>query len=101
MTCWKVGRFVQRIVAGRKPENWIRSAFALACHTVGSEPCVAASVFPAASSACQSEAAHAERLPAPQYAVEKGPFTGRPSSVRRSLSTYEYQPAPYELPPEL
>ena len=41
-TCWKVGRFVQRIVSARIPEvKRIRSAPASARHAVGSLPCFA------------------------------------------------------------
>src|SRR5262249_37263104 len=56
MTCWKVGRFVQRAVSGRKPKV-IRSFVASSRHWVGSGPCAAASCRPAASSAAQSGAA--------------------------------------------
>jgi hypothetical protein len=52
MTCWKVERFVQRIVLeisfGRK---WMRSSVASERHFVGSEPCLAASPCAAVVSA--------------------------------------------------
>ena len=47
MTCWKVGRFVQRIVNGKLPPEWMRSTLALACHSLGSCPVRAANSSPA------------------------------------------------------
>ena len=88
MTCWKVGRFVQRIVSGSTPDvKRIRSRFASARQAVGSAPCAAASASPAASSAARSDALQALSDPPPQYRREYGCRTCLPSCVRRSLST--------------
>src|SRR5947209_2767460 len=54
MTCWKVGRFVQRIVSGSRPKA-IRSFVASARQAAGSGPWAAWSSLPAASIAAQSE----------------------------------------------
>ena len=66
-TCWKVSRFVQRIVSGRMPEvKRIRSAVASARQALMSPPCFALSAASAASSAAQSEERQAARSPFPQ-----------------------------------
>src|SRR5947209_7471970 len=77
----------------------MRSPFASARHVDGSGPCAAWSASPAASTAAQSACEHASRSPPPQYLREKAPRGGGPATSRRSLSTYPYQPPPYELPP--
>ena len=85
MTCWKVGRFVHRIVSGMMPvENPMRSLVASACHAAGSGPCVASSDAAAASTARQSAARQVVRSPAPQYRVEKGRLHG-PSEHRPEI----------------
>jgi hypothetical protein len=67
ITCWKVGRFVQRIRSGSSPpEKAIRSGWASARHAAGSEPCADWSAAPAWSIAVQSEARQAARSPSPQ-----------------------------------
>ena len=88
MSCWNVGRFVQRIVSGRTPDvNRMRSAVASARQDDGAGPCVFSSSAAAASSAAHSASRHDARTPAPQYLRENGPRTSRPSRLRRSFST--------------
>lgn len=67
MSCWKVERFVQRIVLESTPEvNWIRSAVASERHSDGAGPWVASSFAAAWSSALQSASLHVASTPAPQ-----------------------------------
>ena len=89
ITCWKVGRFAQRIVSVRIPgAKRMRSFVASARHAAGSAPWAAWSSLPAASNAAQSDARQAATSPAPQNFVANAPLTGlTASSVRRSLST--------------
>ena len=70
MTCWKVGRFVQRIVSARIPDvKRIRSAVASARQADGAAPWVVTSSAAAASSAVQSAARQRATSPTPQNFV--------------------------------
>jgi hypothetical protein len=67
MTCWNVGRFVQRIVSERIPDvKRMRSAVASARHADGAGPWLVSSSAAAASIAPQSASRQAYSTPAPQ-----------------------------------
>ena len=71
MSCWNVGRFVQRIVSASTPDvNRMRSPMASARHDDGAGPCAVSSSAAAASSAPHNASRHDASTPAPQYRRE-------------------------------
>src|SRR6185369_9400882 len=102
ITCWNVGRFCHGIGStSTRPtgENWIFSASSSTSHVEESAENCDSSDATASSSASVSAVRHAAASPPPQYSRENAPATGRPSTLRRSLSSCPYQPPQYELPP--
>jgi hypothetical protein len=67
MTCWNVGRFVQRIVSGSTPDvKRIRSAVASARQAEGMGPCDASRDAAAVSIATHKDSRQVWSTPPPQ-----------------------------------